>query len=69
MYFRKYSTEVELTRNRYPNVKRGNYSQLEQNDVQVFQSILGDTRVLTKADELDGNSTESPIDHKLFKCF
>ena len=54
-YFRKYSTEVELTRNRYPNVKRGNYSQVEQNDVQTFQSILGDTRVLTKADELDGN--------------
>ena len=52
--FRKYSTEVELTRHRYPNVKRGNYSKLEENDVKVFQSIVGNTRVLTQPDELDG---------------
>ena len=51
---RKYSTDVELTRHRYPNVKRGNYSKLEENDVKVFQSIVGNTRVLTQSDELDG---------------
>ena len=51
---RKYSTDVELTRHRYPNVKRGNYSKLEENDVKVFQSIVGNARVLTQTDELDG---------------
>ena len=48
---------VPLTAERYQNVKRGNYANLEENDVKFFESILGNNRVLTQEDELNGYNT------------
>ena len=48
---------VPLTAERYQNVKRGNYANLEENDVKFFESILGTNRVLTQEDELNGYNT------------
>ena len=48
---------VPLTSERYQNVKRGNYANLEENDVKFFESILGTNRVLTQEDELNGYNT------------
>ena len=48
---------VPLTSERYQNVKRGNYANLEENDVKFFESILGTNRVLTQDDELNGYNT------------
>ena len=48
---------VPLTAERYQNVKRGNYTNLEENDVKFFESILGTNRVLTQEDELNGYNT------------
>ena len=53
-----YSSEVNsvpLTADRYPNIKRGNYANLEENDVKIFETILGKNRVLTQEDELNGD--------------
>jgi len=49
---------VPLTAERYQNVKRGNYANLEENDVKFFESILGTNRVLTQEDELNGYNTD-----------
>ena len=53
-----YASEVNsvpFTADRYPNVKRGNYAILEENDVKFFEAILGKNRVLTQEDELNGD--------------
>ena len=48
---------VPLTAERYQNVKRGNFANLEENDVKFFESIFGTNRVLTQEDELNGYNT------------
>ena len=48
---------VPLTAERYQNVKRGSYANLEEKDVNFFESILGTNRVLTQEDELNGYNT------------
>ena len=48
---------VPLTAERYQNVKRGSYANLEEKDVKFFESILGTNRVLTQEDELNGYNT------------
>ena len=53
-YRRCYSAEVELTSQRYPNLKRRPYAYLGDNDVKFFESILGSNRVLTQAEDLKG---------------
>nr|CAD7575962.1 unnamed protein product [Timema californicum] len=47
------SSSVELTADRYPDVKRHNFALLDSNHVQFFKSILGQDRVLTDAEELE----------------
>ena len=49
---------VPLTSERYPEVKRGNYVILEENDVKFFESILGSNRVLTEEEDLGGYNTD-----------
>ena len=50
----KYSTNVELTRVRYPNVKRGRFGTITDNDLNYFESLLGANRVITDSTELEG---------------
>nr|CAD7452815.1 unnamed protein product [Timema tahoe] len=47
------SSSVELTADRYPDVKRHNFALLDSNHVQFFKSVLGQDRVLTDAEELE----------------
>ena len=49
----KYSTKVELTSVRYP-VKRGKYGTITDNDLKVFESIVGSNGVITDDTELEG---------------
>ncbi|KAJ3633747.1 hypothetical protein MTP99_010676 [Tenebrio molitor] len=39
-------TLPELTKNRYPYVKRGEFAQLDQNHLKFFRELLGENRVL-----------------------
>ena len=50
----KYSTKVELTSVRYPSVKRGVYGAITDNDLKVFESIVGSNGVITDDTELEG---------------
>ena len=50
----KYSTKVELTSVRYPSVKRGVYGAITDNDLKVFESIVGSNGVITDETELEG---------------
>ena len=34
------SSQVKLTSERYPNLKRGNFASLNSEDIQAFQAIL-----------------------------
>ena len=56
LYFRnaKYSTKVELTSVRYPSVKRGVFGTITDNDLKVFESIVGSNGVITDDTELEG---------------
>lgn len=47
---------VELTSKRYPNLKRGQYSNLKKEDLQFFEKLLGSNRVLTE--DLDFYNTD-----------
>jgi len=49
---------VSLTCEQYPNLKRGDFAQLEDSDVQTFTSILGPGNVLTQADDVEGYNTD-----------
>ena len=50
---------VELTRVRYPNLKRGPYSQVNDRDISRFKEILpGAERVITDSSELVGFNTD-----------
>ena len=60
---------VPLTSERYQNVKRGNYANLEENDVKFFESILGTNRVLTQEDELNGYNTGVKTYLSFFRFF
>ena len=44
----------ELTRIRYPDVQRGNYAQLQEDDVLAFKEILDGNRVITEESDLEG---------------
>ncbi|XP_065214364.1 D-2-hydroxyglutarate dehydrogenase, mitochondrial isoform X1 [Planococcus citri] len=46
---RRFST---LTKDRYPDLKRGSFSSLQDKDVQFFESILNKNQVITDADEV-----------------
>lgn len=52
---RNLSSIPELTRIRYPDVKRGNYAQLQKDDVIAFNAILDPNRVVTEESDLEGN--------------
>lgn len=41
----------QLTKDRYPQVKRGSFSKLEQTHLQFFRDLLGSNRVITDEDE------------------
>lgn len=45
------SSQVELTSTRYPHVKRGQYSQVTDEDIKVFEDLLP-SRVVTDPDEI-----------------
>jgi len=45
---------VQLTSERYPNLKRGDYGVLNNDDVAAFQKILDPARVLTDSSSVDG---------------
>jgi len=47
-------SSVKLTSERYPNLKRGNFSSLSDEDISTFQNILDPGRVLTDASQLSG---------------
>ena len=50
---------VELTRVRYPNLKRGPYGSVGNTDINIFKEILpGAERVITEASELTGYNTD-----------
>ena len=44
----------ELTRIRYPDVQRGNYAQLQEDDVVAFNRILDQNRVISEESDLEG---------------
>ena len=47
---------VELTSLRYPGLKRGQFANIEQGDLDHFRAVLGSDGVLT--DDLDGYNTD-----------
>lgn len=53
-HFRKFSTQsvllknaVQLTKNRFPNVKRGSYAVVDSTDVDNFKKIVGINNFIT----------------------
>lgn len=46
------STVPELTKDRYPHIRRGEFAELSDRHVQHFTSLLGKTRVLTDDDDV-----------------
>eukprot|EP00057_Strongylocentrotus_purpuratus_P002511 XP_003724670.1 PREDICTED: D-2-hydroxyglutarate dehydrogenase, mitochondrial [Strongylocentrotus purpuratus] len=51
------SSDVPLTRDRFPDLARGNYSQLIDEDVAFFDNLLRG-RIITDQDELEGANTD-----------
>jgi len=47
-----------LTSERYPNLARGNFTVLHDDDVKEFQSLLDERRVVTEDSELSGFNTD-----------
>lgn len=58
-------SHVELTSVRYPSLKRGKFAQLEDHDIQQFQSILEESRVVTDASDLEGWTLRLETDQDL----
>ena len=53
------SSNVTLTRDRYPNLERGPYAQLSEEDVAYFEKIVPDPgQVIKGSDELQGYNTD-----------
>ncbi len=48
------SSNVELTSKRYPDLKRGGFASLEDSDLDAFKGVLGEDRVLTAEEDVDG---------------
>lgn len=48
-FLRCYST---LTKDRFPEIKRGNYAVLQDADVSFFEKVLGKNQIITDADEV-----------------
>ena len=42
-----------LTKDRFPNLKRGNYAVLQDGDVQYFEKVLDKNQVLTNPAEIE----------------
>jgi len=55
---RNLSAVAELTRIRYPDVKRGNYSHIQNEDLEAFSEILDKNRVITEESDLEGYNTD-----------
>ena len=51
---RYYSSDVKLTSERYPKLKRGDFAKLSTADVDVFKTILDENRVVTDEHEVAG---------------
>lgn len=51
------SSDVPLTRDRFPDLARGNYSQLTDEDIAFFDNLL-EGRIITDQDELEGANTD-----------
>ncbi|KAK7579939.1 hypothetical protein V9T40_000568 [Parthenolecanium corni] len=49
-FLRCYST---LTKDRFPEIKRGNYAVLQDADVSFFEKVLNKNQIITDADEVD----------------
>ena len=49
----------ELTRVRYPDVRRGNYAKLQEDDKAAFSEILDQNRVITEESDLEGEYFEA----------
>lgn len=47
-----YSTHVKLTSESYPNIKRGGYSQLSNDHINYFKSILPESSIIQDSDDL-----------------
>ena len=59
LHFSRHKRNIELTRVRYPNLKRGPYSQVNENDISSFKHMLpGSERVITDPSELTGFNTD-----------
>ncbi|KAK6177589.1 hypothetical protein SNE40_015660 [Patella caerulea] len=55
--FSNKTKQIELTRNRYPDLKKGPYADLTGQDVDYFSNLLPG-RVLTDASDLEGSNTD-----------
>lgn len=51
---RLYSSNKFLTKDLYPDVKRGDFAKLTSGHLQIFERLLGKDRVITDKDELAG---------------
>lgn len=49
LIYRRLST---LTKDRYPHVKRGSFSALQDKDVQYFEGLLNKNQIITDAEEV-----------------
>ena len=59
MHTTTYRHTIALTSERYPNLKRGPYANVEDSDLAIFEKMLpGDGRVLTDSSELEGYNTD-----------
>ncbi|XP_075214603.1 D-2-hydroxyglutaric acid dehydrogenase isoform X2 [Lycorma delicatula] len=47
-----------LTKDRYPHIKRGNYTELNDNHVKFFKDLLGSDRVLTDPNDVQPYNTD-----------
>lgn len=54
---RAFST-LALTKDRYPEAKRGSFSVLQDKDVQYFESLLEKSQVITEADEVESYNND-----------
>lgn len=42
-----FKNSVQLTKDRFPNLKRGNYASLNSTDIGFFAKILGDSNIIS----------------------
>ncbi|KAL3281914.1 hypothetical protein HHI36_005118 [Cryptolaemus montrouzieri] len=54
----KYSTLPELTKDRYPNVRRSDYSIIKSNHLEFFKDLLGEHRLITDENECLAYNTD-----------